>query len=145
MPKSFVADQARHLRAPPETVLQQLTDPKHLVQWSLADAKLEPSTRGRVQLRLDRQLPHDGSPPPIHGEKVRLFSVHRQATQRAHDRNGGIVPGRTNGEGTLLKLRHSGFAVPEHFAECSSRWAYYLTNLKSVRDHGTDLRSGRDS
>jgi hypothetical protein len=48
------------------------------------------------------------------------------------------------GAGTLLKLRHSGFTVPEHFAECSSRWAYYLTNLKSVLDHGTDLRSKLD-
>src|SRR4029077_8587770 len=48
------------------------------------------------------------------------------------------------GRGTILLLRHSGFTVPEHFAECSSRWAYYLTNMKSVLDHGTDLRSDRD-
>jgi len=46
--------------------------------------------------------------------------------------------------GTLLKLRHTGFRDPEHFAECASRWGYYLTNLKSVVDHGTDLRSEND-
>jgi hypothetical protein len=40
--------------------------------------------------------------------------------------------------GTLLKLRHSGFHDPEHFEECSSRWGYYLTNLKSLLDHGID-------
>jgi len=48
------------------------------------------------------------------------------------------------GNGTLLKLDHSGFRDPRHFAECASRWAYYLTNLKSVLDHGTDLRSEYD-
>ena len=47
-------------------------------------------------------------------------------------------------DGTLLKLRHTGFKDPEHFAECSSRWGYYLTNMKSVLDHGTDLRSKYD-
>jgi hypothetical protein len=46
--------------------------------------------------------------------------------------------------GTILKLRHSGFEDAEHFAECSSRWAYYLTNLKSVLDWGTDVRSKYD-
>ena len=48
------------------------------------------------------------------------------------------------GRGTLLKLRHTGFDDPEHFAECSSRWAYYLTNMKSVLDHDADLRSKYD-
>ncbi len=51
---------------------------------------------------------------------------------------------KKKGKGTLLRLRHSGFHDPEHFAECSSRWAYYLTNLKSVIDHGVDLRSKYD-
>jgi len=48
------------------------------------------------------------------------------------------------GHGTLLHLRHIGFKDPEHFAECSSRWGYYLTNMKSVLDHATDLRSKYD-
>jgi len=38
----------------------------------------------------------------------------------------------------------SGFKDTEHFAECSSRRAYYLTNMKSVLDHGKDLRSKYD-
>jgi len=48
------------------------------------------------------------------------------------------------GRGTILKLNHSGFTSPEHFAECSSRWAYYLTNMKSLLDWGTDVRSKYD-
>jgi len=48
------------------------------------------------------------------------------------------------GKGTLLKLRHTGFTDPNHFAECSSRWAYYLMNLKSVLSEGVDLRSKND-
>jgi activator of Hsp90 ATPase-like protein len=51
---------------------------------------------------------------------------------------------KKRGKGTLLELRHSGFKDPEHFADCSSRWAYYLTNMKSVLDNGKDLRSRYD-
>ena len=51
---------------------------------------------------------------------------------------------RKKGRGTVLSLRHTGFKDPEHFAECSSRWAYYLTNMKSVLDNGKDLRSRYD-
>lgn len=64
--------------------------------------------------------------------------------------NGKMVKTRASfrvtakGRGTVLSLRHSGFTVPEHFAECASRWAYYLTNLKSVLEHGKDLRSKWD-
>ena len=50
----------------------------------------------------------------------------------------------SKGQGTLLRLRHSGFKDPEHFADCSSRWAYYLTNMKSVLDNSRDLRSRYD-
>lgn len=50
----------------------------------------------------------------------------------------------SKGNGTLLRLRRTGFRDPEHFAECSSRWGYYLTNMKSVLDHDTDLRSKYD-
>ncbi len=48
------------------------------------------------------------------------------------------------GHGTLLKLRHTGFEDPEHFAEYFSRWGHFLTNMKSVLDYGTD-RSEYDS
>ena len=65
-------------------------------------------------------------------------------------KNGGLAKTTVSfkvakkGHGTILKLRHTGFKDPEHFAECSSRWGYYLTNMKSVLDHGTDLRSKYD-
>jgi hypothetical protein len=45
---------------------------------------------------------------------------------------------------SVLRLRHTGFTDPGHLAECSSRWGYYLTDLKSVLDHGADLRSEYD-
>lgn len=47
--------------------------------------------------------------------------------------------------GTLLKLRHTGFSAPYHYAACSAGWAYFLTNLKSVLEHGFDLRSSFDA
>jgi len=49
------------------------------------------------------------------------------------------------GKGTLLKLSHTGFETTDALAQSSAGWSYYLTNLKSVLDHGADLRSKEDS
>ena len=48
------------------------------------------------------------------------------------------------GGGSLLKLQHGNFKDSQPFGLASSRWGYYLMNLKSVLDRGTDLRSKDD-
>ncbi len=84
--------------------------------------------------------------------KVKSFEKDKAVSFSWHDRlgNGRMVETQAafkvsgKGNGTLLRLRHTGFHDPEHFAECSSRWGYYLTNMKSVLDHRVDLRSKYD-
>ena len=84
--------------------------------------------------------------------KVRRFLANRAVSLSWHDKleSGEMVETTASfqvarkGNGTLLKLRHTGFKDPENFAECSSRWGYYLTNMKSVVDYGVDLRSEYD-
>ena len=84
--------------------------------------------------------------------KVKKFERDKAVSLSWHDRlrNGKRVETRANfrlakkGQGTLLRLNHTGFHDPEHFADCSSRWGYYLTNMKSVLDHRVDLRSKYD-
>lgn len=84
--------------------------------------------------------------------KVQKFEMNKTVSFSWHDKLESGAKANTTASfevskkrnGTLLKLHHTGFKDSEHFAECSSRWAYYLTNLKSVLDHGTDLRSEYD-
>jgi uncharacterized protein YndB with AHSA1/START domain len=144
MPKSFVAKQSYHFEAPPEKVFRSLTDPKMLVRWFLSDAALDARTWGSYAFDWIGGYHMTGT--------VKQFEANRAVSFSWTDRlKSGKVANTTasfevakKGDGTLMKLRHTGFKDPEHFAECSSRWAYYLTNMKSVLDHGNDLRSKYD-
>ncbi|HZY47449.1 MAG TPA: SRPBCC domain-containing protein [Candidatus Bathyarchaeia archaeon] len=144
MAKSYVAKQEYFLRTKPETVFKALTEPKVLVKWFLSKAKLEPKKGGTFAF--------DWIGGYHMTDKVKKFDRDRAVSFSWSDRlkNGKMVKTTASfevakkGEGTLLRLRHSGFKDPEHFADCSSRWAYYLTNMKSVLDNGRDLRSRYD-
>jgi hypothetical protein len=48
-------------------------------------------------------------------------------------------------KGTLLKLLHNGFDSAENLVLSSAGRSYYHINLKSVLDHGIDLRLKDDS
>jgi hypothetical protein len=51
-------------------------------------------------------------------------------------------------DGTFLEMTHTGFKAGglwiELYGAVCSGWAYFLTNLKSVLQHGRDLRSPED-
>lgn len=144
MPRSFVAEQAYFFESSPRRVFAALTEPGELVRWFLSEATLEPRSGGPFAFTWLEGY---------HMES-RLLELrkHRSVTFRWVDAlpRGGTAVTRARfqigkkGKGTLLRLRHSGFRDAAHYAECSARWAYYLTNLKSVLDHGTDLRSRFD-
>ena len=144
MPRSFVARQSYYFEAPPRKVFQALIEPKMLVKWFLSDAELEARQGGSYAFDWKGGYRMTG--------RVRRFEVDRAVSFSWTDKlKSGEVAKTTasfevtaKGGGTLLKLRHSGFKDTEHFAECSSRWAYYLTNMKSVLDHDKDLRSKYD-
>jgi uncharacterized protein YndB with AHSA1/START domain len=144
MTKSFTADQSYYFLASPEEVFNAIADPKVLVKWFLSNAKLVPKKGGDYAFDWIGGYHMTG--------KVKRFEPNIAVSYSWHDRlaNGEMVETLASFElakkakGTLLRLRHTGFHDPEHFAECSSRWGYYLTNLKSVLDHGIDLRSKYD-
>ena len=145
MPKSYVAEQTYFFeRAQPENVFAALTEPKTLVKWFLSKAKLDPKKGGIYSF--------DWLGGYHMTDKVKRFEKNKAVSFSWSDKlkNGEMVKTTASfevakeGKGTLLKLRHSGFKDPEHFADCSSRWAYYLTNMKSVLQQGADLRSKYD-
>ena len=144
MPKSFVAQQSYYFTAPVEKVFQSLAEPKGLTKWFLSRAKLVPEKGGSYSFDWFGGYHMTG--------KVKQYDMNKAISFSWTDKlKSGEVANTTasfkvvkKGKGTLLTLRHTGFKDPEHFADCSSRWGYYLTNLKSVLDHNTDLRSKYD-
>ena len=144
MPASYTAEQSYYIRSSPSKVFDSLTNPRGLVKWFLTGATLSPKPGGAFAFDWIGGYHMDG--------KVLAYSKGRSVSFLWVDRlpNGRLAETtvafrlRRKGKGTVLHLRHSGFRVPAHFAECASRWAYYLTNLKSVLDHGQDLRSEWD-
>lgn len=144
MTKSFTAEQSYYFRASPREVFQAMTDPKILVKWFLSKAKVVPKKGGSYSFDWIGGYHMTG--------RIKRFETNSTVSFSWHDKmpNGKMVETTASfhiskkGRGTVLKLRHSGFKDPEHFAECSSRWAYYLTNMKSVLNEGVDLRSKHD-
>ena len=145
MVKSYVAKQEYYFeKAKPEEVFEALTRPKMLVKWFLSKAKLDPKRDGTFFF--------DWIGGYHMTDKVKRFEKNKAVSFAWSDRLKSGKMAKTTasfevakkGKGTLLSLRHTGFKDPEHFADCSSRWAYYLTNMKSVLDNGVDLRSKYD-
>ncbi|HYK93597.1 MAG TPA: SRPBCC domain-containing protein [Thermoplasmata archaeon] len=144
MPRTFTAVQSYQFVSSPKEVFRALTEPARLVKWFLSGAKVELRTGGAFAFdwlggyHMESTLTRFRS-----GRSVGFLWVDRLPSGKLA-RTRAEFQVTKKGRGTILRLRHSGFRDPEHFAECSSRWAYYLTNLKSVLDHRVDLRSPHD-
>lgn len=144
MPKPFVVEQTYFFRVGPSRVFAALTQPGLLERWFLSHAEVEPRKGGSFVFvwsggyRMSARLLQYARNRTVTFQWVDQFPKRKVVTTSASFR----VSRR--GRGTLLKLRHSGFTDPEHFASSSSGWAYFLTNLKSVLEHGFDLRSELD-
>ncbi len=144
MARSFVIEQAYYFEASLEKVFRALTDSKMLVKWFLSKAKVVPKKGGSYSFDWIGGYHMTG--------KVKQFKLNSSVAFSWSDKLRNVKLAKTTasfkvakkGRGTILKLRHTGFRDPEHFAECASRWGYYLTNMKSVLDHRTDLRSRHD-
>ena len=144
MPKSFTIEQAYYFDAPPERVFDALTNPDELVKWFLSKARVESKKGGSYTFDWMGGYHMTGSVKGFEKNKAVSYSWHDKLPRGGLAETLASFEVRKEGDGTLLQLRHTGFTDPEHFAECSSRWGYYLTNMKSVLDHGADLRSEHD-
>ncbi|HEX6561534.1 MAG TPA: SRPBCC domain-containing protein [Nitrososphaera sp.] len=142
--RSFTIEQSYYFKAPPKKVFQAMTDPKILVKWFLSKAKVVPRKGGTYSFDWIGGYHMTGSVKQFETNKAVSYSWHDEMPDGEMVETTASFQVAKKGRGTLLKLRHSGFTDPEHFAECSSRWAYYLTNMKSVLDWGTDVRSKYD-
>jgi uncharacterized protein YndB with AHSA1/START domain len=141
--------QQYYIRASPKKVFRALSDPKRITHWFLKDAAISPRKGGRYSFEWHGGYKHEG--------KVLEFARGKSITLTWPQFSDGDHLGDTkvrftvepHGSGTLVKILHSGYAKHEKWIEVyagtHSGWAYYFMNLKSVLEHGHDLRSKHDS
>ena len=136
-------------RAPPSRVFAALTEPSELAKWFPEEAEVELEKGGKFRLRFAGGFEMRGKVKKAKAptrlsvnwidrlEKGKTFKT--SAEFRLEAKNGG----------TLLTLNHTGFGSGKPwvylYGAIQSGWAYYLTNLRSVLEHSTDLRSEHDA
>lgn len=147
MAKVTSIEQTFYYAAPPEKVFSALTDPEQITGWFAQKAELSPKKGGSFRFTWGAYT--------LRG-KVKAIVPQRKLALTWPDRfEGGRIfetevkfDIRKKGKGTLLTVKHRGFKDGKKwialYGAINSGWAYYLTNLRSVLEHGTDLRSDLD-
>ena len=145
-----VVEIERRIEAPREEVFVYLTDPDKYTRWMGMAAELDPRPGGVYRVRMN-------SDTVALGEYVAVEPPSRVVFTWGWEGDTAVPPGSTtveitlrdDGEGTILRLRHSGFTTDEAAATHRAGWAMYVERL-SVATPGGDpgprphrTRSGR--
>ncbi len=128
-------------------MFRALTVSSELIRWFLRKAQLSPTKVRGYTFWWQGGYTHAG--------RVLEF-VRNRRLSLSWPNSVKYVPGETRvtftvrklGSGTLLRVRHVGYKRSDAWLQLcggtQSGWAYYLMSLKSVLEHGHDLRSPRD-
>ncbi len=118
------------IAARPETVFQFFTDPAKMVLWKGTDAALDPRPGGIYRVNVTgRDI--------ARGEYVEVVPYSRIVLTWGWEGEGQPVPPgsstvevtfQPDGDGTLVRLRHSGL-TPEGAAQHAEGWEHYLPRL----------------
>ncbi len=136
------------LKAPPNRVFKALTEPSLLRKWFVASAKFSPRTGGNYTFNWGGEMSQSGKVLSF----VRDTSLSLSWPQVQRGKPLGMTRAtfrlKPKDDGTILDVNHTGFRTGalwnENYAAVCSGWAYFLLNLKSVLQHGRDLRSQQD-
>jgi uncharacterized protein YndB with AHSA1/START domain len=149
MAKPPAIQQTYVLTSPPARVFAALTEPKLLTKWFVTKAVVTPRKGGSYRLSWGKAYSMRG--------RVLEFDAPRKLRLAWVDHLGGSKVFETearfeivkHGRGAKLTVTHRGFKSGKKWVVLhggvASGWAYYLQNLRSVLDHGTDLRSPSDA
>jgi len=122
--------------SPPEGVFEAFTDARMLEKWWPVKATIDPRNGGRFSFGFKGGFVLNG--------RLMRFKRNKLVSYSWVENTIPTFEVTRKGTGTLLRLRHVGFVNPEDLAMTASGWGCYLTNLKSVLDHGIGLRSKKD-
>lgn len=149
MAKSLTIKQGHFIRAPVSKVFMSLTEPRMLRKWFLTSAQLSPRKGGNYTFTWHGGYHHSGKVLSYSRDKALSLSWPQFWKGKPLGVTRATFRLRAREDGTILDLTHSGFknGKPwvETYGETCSGWAYFLTNLKSALQQGTDLRSANDS
>ncbi len=148
MAKSRTLKQGVFIQAPPDKVFRALIEPRLLRRWFVQSAALSPRTGGNYTFTWHGGYKHAGKVMNYAKDKTLSLSWPAVLNGKLLGTTRATFRVKPKSNGTILELTHSGFKsgtqwVDFYGAVCSG-WAYFLTNLKSVLQHGRDLRSSLD-
>jgi uncharacterized protein YndB with AHSA1/START domain len=134
------------IRGRPEEVFRAVTDPESIVKWLRDTARVSLHKGGANSLGWKDGPTHTGTVLAfVPGKRITLSwawpGVDLAGTKFT-------LAVEKKGEGSLLTVEHSGFPRSEGwtdlYGDAEWGWTYFAMNLKSVIEHGYDLRSERD-
>jgi uncharacterized protein YndB with AHSA1/START domain len=128
-----VVDVERRIAATPDEVFAYLTDPKKYTRWKGEQAELDPRPGGLYRVRM-------GPDAVALGQYVEVEPPSRVVFTWGWEGSGDVPPGSTtveitlreDGDGTLLRLRHTGFPSEADADLHREGWEMYVGRLVTV-------------
>ncbi len=132
-----VVEIERRIEAPREEVFVYLTDPAKYTGWMGMGAELDPRPGGVYRVRMN-------SDTVALGEYVVVESPSRVVFTWGWEGDEAVPPGSTtveitlreDGDGTILRLRHTGFPTEEAAASHREGWAMYVERMSAAAPGG---------
>jgi uncharacterized protein YndB with AHSA1/START domain len=129
MTEPLVVRREVQIAAPPSTVFAFLTDPDKILRWMGTEATVEPHSGGLYLVNVSGNV--------ARGRFTEVIPVHRLAYSFGWDGREKTPPGSglieidliDEGEGTLLRMTHSGLPDAEACVSHEQGWAHYLGRL----------------
>ncbi len=145
--RTLTVDQSFFFEKPLTTVFRAVSDSRQIVRWFLAKAELPLRKGAQYRFEWPGGYSHEGKVLEFEADRrLTLSWPNGSRTDRFLTRVTFSV--RRAGRGTFLTIHHTGFPRTrvglEQYGGTQAGWAYYLVNLRSVLEHGVDLRSPRD-
>jgi len=134
------------VRAAPDAVFRAISDPAWLTRWLCDRAELSPKKGGAYRLAWNDGPTHTGTVIDFReGRRIALAW-----TWPGVKLTGTVfsLSVEAKDDGTVLTVEHAGFPRLSRWTELYGGaewgWTYFAMNLKSVLEHGHDLRSRYD-
>jgi uncharacterized protein YndB with AHSA1/START domain len=114
-------------------VFAYLTDPSKFAQWMGIGAEIDPRPGGAYRINVDGE--HFAA-----GRYLEIDPPRRIVMTWGWEGSGDVAPGSTtveitlepDGQGTLLRLRHSGFTSEQQLIDHRGGWSQYTAQLKTL-------------